>query len=176
MRGIHTGTMLAALLVPGAALAADVQFCIEIETTLTDASWTAGNQTPDWQLNVFPAPPAPVTEDNWTTKVFERPPRGAKYLVTRNGYTVNQGYLGDGFDANKPAGCTDNIQNVDLNANWYMYVYTEGIVQGNFVYSYDHTKAPRMQSLYLGFNPPAGRSDPPIEFPASSNEGVQITG
>lgn len=167
MRGMRVLALLATLIVPGVALGADVQFCVEIMTEYTDSSWTAGAAEPEWELNVFPTPLSAVTEDNWKYKILERPPHGAKYEITRNGYLVNQGYLGDGFDANKPAGCSDNLQNVNLNASWYMYVYSEGVVQSNFVYSYDHTKTRRMQSLYLGFNPPAGRST--TKFPGSSD-------
>jgi hypothetical protein len=156
MRGAGATSLLAAMMVSTSALGADVQFCVEIETTLTDASRVEGQQDPLRQLNVFPTPASPVTEDYWTTQVFERPPYGARYQVRRNGSVVKSGYLGDGFDASKPAGCTDMVLNTSLSANWYVYVYSDGVVQDNYLYSYDHSKQPRMMSLYFGNNPVAG--------------------
>ncbi|OGQ24018.1 MAG: hypothetical protein A2138_25330 [Deltaproteobacteria bacterium RBG_16_71_12] len=139
-----TRLLLIAVVMFGAhakALAFTAQPCAKITTTYVDAGWALTNG---------------VKEDNWQTQTYFRPPYGARYVVTRGAIVVSQGWLGDGFNPAVPAGCTAPF-NVSLASTHTIRVYTDGIVQGNDLVSWNYDRAVR--STTANFTPIAGQFD-----------------
>jgi hypothetical protein len=124
---------------PGTAIGAS-QVCIEINTVYADAGYALTNG---------------VKEDYWQSQSYMRPPRGADFTLLWNGVPVSTGHLGDGSDPNVPIGCTPSVQT--YAGTYFIYVYSQGIVNGNRIVSLNHNRSTRSVYSYLGALP-AGQS------------------